>query len=31
MVANTCGLIKEKLGVAGAADLIRISVDRGLA
>ena len=30
-VANTCGIIKEKLGVASTADLIRISVDRGLA
>lgn len=30
-VANTCGLIKEKLGVASTADLIRISIDRGLA
>jgi two-component system, NarL family, invasion response regulator UvrY len=30
-VANTCGLIKEKLGVANTADLIRISLERGLA
>jgi two-component system, NarL family, invasion response regulator UvrY len=29
-VANTCGAIKGKLGVARTADLIRISVDRGL-
>jgi DNA-binding NarL/FixJ family response regulator len=30
-VANTCGLIKEKLGVTSTAELIRISMDRGLA
>ncbi|HEX4292596.1 MAG TPA: response regulator transcription factor [Rhizomicrobium sp.] len=29
-VANTCGLIKEKLGLATTADLIRLSIDRGL-
>ena len=29
-VANTCTHIKEKLGVTHTADLIRISVDRGL-
>ena len=29
-VANTCTNIKEKLGVTQTADLIRISVDRGL-
>jgi DNA-binding CsgD family transcriptional regulator len=29
-VANTCTHIKEKLGVSHTADLIRISVDRGL-
>jgi two-component system invasion response regulator UvrY len=29
-VANTCTHIKEKLGAAHTADLIRISVDRGL-
>ena len=29
-VANTCTHIKEKLGVTQTADLIRISVDRGL-
>jgi hypothetical protein len=30
-VANTYGIIKEKLGVASTADLIRISIDGGLA
>jgi two-component system invasion response regulator UvrY len=30
-VANTCGNIKEKLGVTRTADLIRISINRGLA
>ena len=29
-VANTCTGIKEKLGVTQTADLIRISIDRGL-
>jgi two-component system invasion response regulator UvrY len=29
-VANTCSLIKEKLGLATTADLIRLSMDRGL-
>jgi DNA-binding NarL/FixJ family response regulator len=29
-VANTCTHIKEKLGVTHTADLIRISIDRGL-
>jgi two-component system invasion response regulator UvrY len=29
-VANTCGLIKEKLGLATTADLIRLSMERGL-
>ena len=29
-VANTCGLIKEKLGLATTADLIRLSIERGL-
>jgi len=29
-VANTCGHIKEKLGLATTADLIRLSIDRGL-
>jgi two-component system invasion response regulator UvrY len=29
-VANTCGNIKEKLGLATTADLIRLSIDRGL-
>jgi DNA-binding NarL/FixJ family response regulator len=30
-VANTCSHIKEKLGVTRTADLIRISIDQGLA
>jgi DNA-binding CsgD family transcriptional regulator len=30
-VANTVGRIKEKLGVAHTADLIRLAVGRGLA
>lgn len=30
-VANTCTQIKAKLGVARTADLIRLSIDRGLA
>ncbi len=29
-VANTCSLIKEKLGLTSTADLIRLSIDRGL-
>jgi DNA-binding NarL/FixJ family response regulator len=29
-VANTCGLIKEKLGLSTTADLIRLSIERGL-
>lgn len=29
-VANTCSLIKEKLGLATTADLIRLSIERGL-
>jgi DNA-binding NarL/FixJ family response regulator len=29
-VANTCSHIKEKLGLATTADLIRLSIDRGL-
>jgi two-component system invasion response regulator UvrY len=30
-VANTCSQIKAKLGVARTADLVRLSIDRGLA
>jgi DNA-binding NarL/FixJ family response regulator len=30
-VANTCSQIKAKLGVARTADLVRLSVDRGVA
>jgi two-component system, NarL family, invasion response regulator UvrY len=30
-IANTCGHIKEKLGLASTADLIRVSIDQGLA
>ncbi len=29
--ANTCSHVKEKLGLTSTADLIRISIDRGLA
>jgi DNA-binding NarL/FixJ family response regulator len=29
-VANTCSLIKEKLGLSTTADLIRLSIERGL-
>jgi two-component system, NarL family, invasion response regulator UvrY len=30
-VANTCSQIKAKLGVARTADLVRLSIDRGVA
>jgi two-component system invasion response regulator UvrY len=30
-VANTCSQIKAKLGVARTADLVRLSIDRGMA
>ena len=30
-IANTCSQIKAKLGVARTADLVRLSIDRGLA